>query len=187
MRVAAPPDRGLLRWLRVTALTVPAVVFAVLLHAGAHGCVSLQGVAESAVSCFAAGGMLLQREQSLARIVTWLCACQALTHALLQIHCPTGRAAGLSPDARMVTAHLIAALVAVGFLRPAERALWASCRLARAVRRAAAQRLRLPDPAAAPAALISRLVPTSPTDLPSPARTCPPPVRRGPPLAAPLA
>jgi hypothetical protein len=183
----AHPDRGVLRWARLGAFTLPAVGFAVLMHAAAQGCVSVQGVLESGLSCVAAGGMLLQGEQGRARIVGWLISCQALTHVLLQIHCPESRAAALGVDTRMLLAHGCAAVIAVAFLAPAERAVWAAARIAPAVRRAAAACLRPPTPALVPKTSTGRLIASVPVALPVFTRACPPPARRGPPAVAALA
>jgi hypothetical protein len=151
------------------------------MHAAAQGCVSVQGVLEASVSCAAAGGMLLQREQGTARIVGWLLACQALTHVLLQVHCPAGRAEGLGTDGRMVAAHLLAAVVAATFLAPSERAIWAAARLGPAVRRAAVACLRPPVPVIVPLTATAVVRFAVPAALPMQTRACPPPVRRGPP------
>src|SRR3954454_22780611 len=143
-----------MRWLRVVAYTGPALGTAIVGHAAAQGCVSVQGVAEASITCLAAGGMLLRGERTRGQLTSWLVACQLMTHLLLQLHCPPGeRNALLAHDGRLLFAHLLAMGLAGAMLAPAERALWAASRLGPAVRRAAERCLRPSAPVLVPPVL----------------------------------
>lgn len=185
MSARLQPGHGLLRWARVAAFSVPAVGFAVLLHAAAQGCVSTRGVLEASVSCLAAGGICLRQEQGQLRLAGWLLSCQALTHGLLQAHCSPGQVGGVLAGDRLLTAHLAAAALAAAFLSPAEKAMWAASRIGPAVRRAAARCLARPRPILIPVAAAGRLLAPLAVRLPVATPACPPPLRRGPPVVAP--
>jgi hypothetical protein len=173
-------------------LSVPAVGAAVVAHAAGGGCVSTTSVLASAGIAWPAAVALLGRSRSLPVLTLWLLGVQGLTHALLELACPTASPMNhaVGPLAAvhglighgghaMLLGHVAAVVVLGSLFAVADRAVWSAHALRRSAARALARLAHVVVPAVVPHLPLVR--PEVEDSHPLVSRRVAPRQRRGPP------
>jgi hypothetical protein len=157
------PLGGVVRGARAGVLSGPAVGAAVVAHAAGGGCVSTVSVLASVGVAWPAAVALLGRSRSLPVMLLWLLGVQGLTHALLELACPTASPmnTAVGPLAEvhglighgghaMLLGHLVAVVALGALFAVGDRAVWSAHALRRSAARALARLSDLVVPAVLP-------------------------------------